>query len=155
MVWCHTGACELYFTRSNCVRPMSVWFDATLLMPWLKRLFPVTLLSLTFCCRKPKLCCSHKHYYCGFQCRFNFYTLFLIFSADAFFNSGSLSTLEPGISSVYLCQRAHSATYSYTLDDRLQGELDDFNVNSFLNILLASLFHMFDMPTGPDVETQF
>ncbi|XP_066326027.1 nucleolar GTP-binding protein 1-like isoform X2 [Miscanthus floridulus] len=40
---------------------------------------------------------------------------------------GSLSTLEPGISSVYLCRRAHSATCSYTLDDRLQGELDDMN----------------------------
>jgi hypothetical protein len=87
---------------------------------------------LIFSCMKRKHCCSHKHYYCGFQCRFNFHTLFLIFSTGVALNSGSLSTLEPGISSVYLCRRACSATCSYTLDDRLQGELDDMNVNSFL-----------------------
>ncbi|EES14591.1 hypothetical protein BDA96_07G052400 [Sorghum bicolor] len=40
---------------------------------------------------------------------------------------GFLSTMEVGISSVYLGQRAHSATCSYSLDDRLQGELDDMN----------------------------
>jgi len=58
--------------------------------------------------------------------------LFLIFSTGAAFNSGFLSTMEVGISSVYLGQRAHSATCSYSLDDRLQGELDDMNVSSFL-----------------------
>lgn len=105
-----------------------------------------------FYCREPKLCCTHKHYYCGFHCLFNFDTLFLTFSTGDAFNSGFLSTLEPGISGVSLCRRAH-ATCSYSLDDKLQGELDDIQVNSFTNILLASQFHMFNKPTGPDVET--
>jgi hypothetical protein len=39
------------------------------------------------------------------------FTLFLIFSSGAAFNSGLLSTMELGISSVYLCRRAHSATF--------------------------------------------
>ncbi|AQK41457.1 P-loop containing nucleoside triphosphate hydrolase superfamily protein [Zea mays] len=74
--------------------------------------------------REPKLCCTHKHYYWGFHCLFNFDTLFLTFSTGDAFNSGFLSTLEPRISGVSLCRRAH-ATCSYSLDDKLQGELDD------------------------------
>ncbi|PWZ46443.1 Nucleolar GTP-binding protein 1 [Zea mays] len=73
---------------------------------------------------EPKLCCTHKHYYWGFHCLFNFDTLFLTFSTGDAFNSGFLSTLEPRISGVSLCRRAH-ATCSYSLDDKLQGELDD------------------------------
>ncbi|RLN03809.1 nucleolar GTP-binding protein 1 [Panicum miliaceum] len=37
---------------------------------------------------------------------------------------GFLTTLEPGVSAVYLCQRARSISCNVLMEDRLQGELD-------------------------------
>ena len=68
---------------------------------------------------------------------FIFMMLFLICPC----NSGFLPTLEQGVSTVYMCRRAHSATCSVSLDERSQAGLTDgSNVYSFPILHQACLF---------------
>ena len=68
---------------------------------------------------------------------FIFMMLFLICPC----NSGFLPTLEQGVSTVYMCRRAHSATCSVSLDERSQAGLTDgSNVYSFPILHQARIF---------------